>query len=251
MKTITEITKKSKNYEVFFNGELLVIEPEVFLKYRLSPGKEIDIKTFHELIKENEYIYFYKLGIIKLKRMLTRKEIKDFLLSKGASDSIAKQVVQKYVERKYVDDNLYAKDYIAQKKYSDGPLVIEHKLREKGIDPAVIQSLLEKNDELQILLELIPKKMKSVSKKSKKQALQTVKGFFIRKGFHMDIVDQALKNALDYYIGNELSLIEKDYQKLLKKYQSKVDQHNIQYEIIQKLYAKGYPIDDIKKVVKS
>jgi regulatory protein len=251
MKTITGITKKSKNYEVFFNGELLVVEPEVFLKYRLSLGKELELKTYKEFVKENEYTFFYKLGIIKLKRMLTRKEIKDFLISKGASEPIAKQVVQKYIERKYVDDFVYAKDYIAQKKYSDGPLVIEHKLREKGIDPAVIEDLLRQNDETEILLELMPKKMRSMSKKSKKQALQTVKGFFIRKGFHMEAVDTALKNALEYYTGNELSLIEKDYQKLVRRYQTKPDHHNMQYEIIQKLYAKGYKIEDIKKVVKS
>ncbi|MFH1693969.1 MAG: RecX family transcriptional regulator [Bacillota bacterium] len=249
MKKIIEIEKKTKSYLVRFNEELVSIEPEIYLKFHLRLQQEFEDKEYAKLIKENEYVFYDKLGIIRLKRMQTSKELKDYLLSKGAHETIAKQLITKYTERKYLDDYTYAKLYVQLKQDSEGPQLIFNHLKEKGISNEIIEGFTKKIDEHSILEHLIPKKLKSIKNKSKKQAIQTLKGFCLRKGFSLETVDAQIKKALVSYDIDELELIKKEYAKLQKKYQSKTRDNFTNYNMIQKLYAKGFKIEDIKKVI--
>jgi len=120
-KKIELIEKKKTGYEVHINDEVLMIEPELKIKYHLTLGMEIDLKTYHELIDENEFSTFYRMCILKLKKMQTRYELKTLMESKGAKQKIIKQVLSKLENRKYVDDDEYTKIYIQMKSSSKGP----------------------------------------------------------------------------------------------------------------------------------
>lgn len=250
MKTIKEIEKKTKYYQVKFDDEVVMIEPEIFLKFRLKLLQTWDSKSYQEMITENEYVHFDKLGIIHLKKMLTTKELSDYLLSKGAKEAIVKQLIKKYTDRKYLDDYAYTKLYVQLKQNSDGPQMLHNQLREKGISHELIESFTKHIDENQILSHQIPKKMNSIKNKSRKQVIQTLKGYYLRKGFSLEVVEAQIKKAMSFYQVNELELIKKEYTKLLKKSHNKEDLQ-LEYKIIQKLYAKGFKIEDIKKAIES
>lgn len=250
MRTVESIQKKNKNYEVGFNQEKYQIEPELMIKYHLKLKDVLDEKTFQDLMIENDYLFYNKLGIAKLKRMMTIHEMRTYLESKGAKASIIKQLIHDYVKKKYLDDGLYAKFYTQLKKESDGPRAIENKLREKGISREIIDKEISQIDETAILRSALPKKMASIKNKSKKQMIQTLKGYYMRKGFSLDPVENTIKENLSSYQVNEIELVKKEAQKLLKKYQSKVEPGELKYFLTQKLYAKGFKIDDIKKVIK-
>ncbi|MCF7930108.1 MAG: RecX family transcriptional regulator [Acholeplasmataceae bacterium] len=250
MKTIHEIEKKTQYYKVRFDDEWIMIEPEIFLKFHLKLLQTYDSKSYHQLIMENDYAHYYKLGIIHLKKMQTTKELSDYLRSKGAQESIVKQLVTKFIEKKYLDDYAYTKLYVQMKQNNDGPLMIFNKLREKGVSAELIESFTKHIDEDQILSRLLPKKISAIKNKSKKQAIQSLKGYYLRKGFSLEAVEAQIKKSMSSYQVDELELIKKEYAKLIKKYHNMEDQQ-VEYKIIQKLYAKGFKIEDIKKAIQS
>ncbi len=249
MKTVKSIEKKAKGYDVTFGVETIRIEPDLMVKYHLKLQDELDEKTYQNLIVENEYLYYQKLGIAKLKRMMTIHEMKAYLSLKGAKDVIIKQLIHDFIKKKYLDDVQYAKLYTQLKKTTDGPKAIENKLREKGISKEIVDQMTSQIDEPFILKESLPKKMASIKNKSKKQMIQTLKGYYLRKGFSLDAVDQVIKKNLSSYQVNEIDLIKKEAQKLMKKYKDKVEAKELNYFVTQKLYAKGFKIEDIKKVI--
>ncbi len=251
MKTINEIVKKTKQYSVKFNEEFISIEPEIYLKYHLKLKDTLEDKIYRALLDDNAYIFYNKLGIIRLKKIQTTKELRDYLSSKGAKESLIKQLVHKYTERKYLDDFAYAKMYTQMKQNSKGPKAISNYLKEKGISNEIIEKFTRKIDEHLVLGRLIPKKMKMIKNKSKKQIIQTLKGYYLRKGFSLEAIESQIKKSLSSLDIDELALIKKEYTKLLKKYQNKEKEQSIEYQIIQKLYAKGFKIEDIKKAINS
>ncbi len=249
MKKVLGITKKTKSYAVQFDEDVILIEPEIFLKYHLRLLQELDKKTFNSLCLDNDYAHYYKLGIAKLKKMLTIHEMREYLISKGAKEAIVKQLISRYTEKKYLDDFAYAKLYTQLKQNSEGPVMIANRLRAKGISKDIIDGFVNEIDEKEILNHLIPKKMSSIKNKSKKQMIQTLKGFFVRKGFSLDAVESVIKKSLSSYDVNELDLIKKNYEKLFQKYHGKMKDKELNYFLTQKLYAKGFKIEDIKKVI--
>ena len=249
MKRIENVKKLKKIYQIEVSEDIYPIEPEIYIKFHLNAGVEIEDKIWKELLLENDYLRYYKLGIIKLKKMLTKYEMKNYLLSQGASEGIIKQVISKYVERKYLDDLLYAKDYIQMKKYQYGPLVLEHQLKEKGIDFDIIQEQIEKIDEHEILSLQIPKKLALVKNKSMRQALITVKTHFIRNGYSNHIVSSILENSSSAYLGDEMKLLQKDYEKLYNRLSKKLSGYELKISMKEKLYQKGYKLEDILEVL--
>ena len=251
MKTVEEIVKKAKHYAIKFDQEIVSIEPEIYLKYHLKLKDALEDKTYKTLMDDNAYIYYDKLGIIRLKKMQTTKELKDYLILKGAKESLVKQLVHKYTERKYLDDYAYAKMYVQMKQHTDGPKVISNYLKEKGISNEIIESFTKRIDEHLVLSTLIPKKLKTIKNKSKKQIIQNIKGYYLRKGFSLEAVESVVKKSISSIDVNETELIKKEYLKLLKKYQNKDMDASAEYQITQKLYAKGFKIEDIKKAINS
>ena len=249
MKKIENVKKLKKTYQIEVNEQIYPIEPEIYIKFHLNAGIELEDKIWKELLLENDYLRYYKLGIIKLKKMLTKYEMKNYLISEGASESIIKQVISKYVERKYLDDFSYAKDYIQMKKYQYGPLVLEHQLKEKGIDFDLIQQQIDQIDEHEILSLQVPKKLASIKNKSMRQALITVKTHFIRNGYSNHIVSSILENSSSFYQGNEMMLLQKDYDKLFNRLSKKLSGYELKNSIKERLYQKGYKLEDILKVL--
>jgi regulatory protein len=249
MKTIETIKRLKKTYQITIKEESFEIEPEVFLKFHLKIGLELEDKVWRELLAENDYLRYSKLGIIKLKKSLTRYEMKNYLLSIGASEGVAKQVISKFIERRYLDDLLFTKEYIEMKKYQYGPLVLEHQLKEKGVDFDLIKEQIEQIDEYEILSTHIPKKLSSIKNKAKRQAILTVKSHFVRNGYSNNVVSSILEKVSDQYQGDEFKLIQKDYDKLYLRLSKKFSGFELKSSIKEKLYQKGYSIEDILKVL--
>jgi regulatory protein len=246
-KKIELIEKKKTGYEVHINDEVLMIEPELKIKYHLTLGMEIDLKTYHELIDENEFSTFYRMCILKLKKMQTRYELKTLMESKGAKQKIIKQVLSKLENRKYVDDDEYTKIYIQMKSSSKGPKMLEFELRKKGVSPDLIAKHLSVIDEQEAISHLLKKKMTSLKSKSKQQKILSLKSYLVSKGFDLSTIERELLNV-SFDEDQEIINLTKDYQKLLYKYQH-LDDYQKNQEIYKRLYQKGYSSSSIKKIM--
>jgi regulatory protein len=127
--------------------------------------------------------------------------------------------------------------------------MIRNKLKERGVHPSHIESALSTYDAMDILDRQIEKKIQAKTQKPKAQLVRTLRTYFMQKGYTLETVDHALQKYQHLYQGDEMALIIKDYQKLEKKYASKLSGYELSETIKQKLYAKGYPYDLIKKVI--
>lgn len=250
MKKITKIEKKTKTYDVWFNDLLITLEPEVFLKYRLHIHKEIKPKEYQEIILQNQYEQYYKVGITKLKKMLTQKELSEFLASKGASQPIINQLIENFKKRKYLDDAAYAKSYLRSKENRYGPRVIRADLHGKGISRNIMKTTFDNYNQEALLAVLVPKKLNSIRNKSRNKTAQTAKLFFIHKGFDLEVIESEMTKALMNYQSNDQELIIKQYDKLHYKYKKRYDELKLKLIIKEKLYTKGFTLENINRIIK-
>lgn len=245
---ITEVIKKSKIYTIRVNQEVMDIEPEVVLKYRIKPMMSMDDKTFQALINDQNYYHYLKKGLKKLSRMMTSFEMKSYLIDQACPMPVIKQIIMHFESKSYLNDQVYVKNYIEFKKNSDGPKLLRFKLLEKGILNELIDQAFKNYDEEAILMEIIPTKVKSIKKESIRQMNAKLRAYFMNKGFTLDIVDHVISKTIDWTIYDDKDVILKEFNKIYKQYQKKLEGYELKKKIYEKLYQKGYQkarIDDV------
>lgn len=248
-KTITDIKKLKSGYKVTFDDEfILTIELDIFIKYRLKPGISLDKEVYYEMLKENDKIYYTKLGILKLKRMQTKKELLDYLIDKGCNYHLAQELVNGFEKRRYVNDDEYTRLYIEMKKHLYGPKLITSKLSKKGVDQSIIKKYLNQIDEYEILSVLVKKKYTSYKQKTQKQALVSTRNHLIGKGYKREIIDSLLIHMKEEFPRDEKPLLDKTFDKLYEKYKEKKQGYELKAFIKQKLYQKGFEMNDIEAI---
>jgi regulatory protein len=243
MKKILEIKKEAKGYHIIFDDETISLYPEIYHKYHLNVLMLLDEKTINEIKDDQNYLSFYLLGIKKLKKMMTVKEMENYFLSLNVKPKIIKQILFNYEKNKYLNDELYAETYIKLKSEVEGPELIKEKLQKKGIPNAIIYEKLKQINEKEIIEKLILKKIKSIKNKSKKQVLLSLKLYVLSKGFQREMIDQVLYEQKDQIKSDQLSDIDPFYTKLSYKLKQKYQGSELNYHIKQKLYQKGFSIE--------
>ena len=74
MKTIIEIKKLKSGYKVSFDDDTFYhIEVDIYFKYHLKAGLSMACDTYKKMVDENHVLFYTRLGILRLKRMQTKK----------------------------------------------------------------------------------------------------------------------------------------------------------------------------------
>ncbi len=250
MKTITEIKKLKNGYKVLFNDdtESINVELDIYFKFHLKPGLTLDQATYQKMILENNELFYMRLGILRLKKMQTEKELYDYLIEKGCMKALAKKLMTYYKDRRYINDQEYAKIYIDIKKNQSGPQMLKSNLEKKGIDLDIIDNLLKNVDQEEILTRLISKKITTTKHKTKKQVLLTTKAHFLSKGFQSDLIDNVLEKTSKNMNFNDAELLSKTFDKYYLKFKDKKSGYELKSMIKQKLYQKGFNLTDIENI---
>lgn len=137
-------------------------------------------------------------------RPRSEKEVKDNLQRKKASFSIIETVLKKLKEKKFINDEGFAKWWVEQRT-SFRPLglrLIKIELRQKGISDEMIESGImnqesgAKND-LGLARKLIEKKIARYKGLSKQELYQKLGGFLARRGFDWETIKQAIDEVLE------------------------------------------------------
>ena len=249
MKTVTDVKKLKSGYKVAFDDqEAMNIELDIYFKYHLKPGESLDEKQFKMMMDENDKLYYTKLGALRLKKMQTYHELKTYLDEKGCPKHILKEIMKFFLDRRYINDMDYVKTYIELKKYQEGPKLISSKLEQKGVSKEIIDSFIYKINQAEILNDLISKKLNSFKHKTKKQALQSTKIFFMTKGFDREVIEPILFSKSYLYQGDDKALLSKTFDKLYAKYKDKKQGYELKNILKQKLYQKGFSFEDIENI---
>lgn len=199
--TKLEVQKKNKNRvnlyldEEFYCGLSL----EAVVKYNLKVGQEIEEQKLEFLQTDSEREIAQNKAISYIsKYQKTEKELKDYLIKKGFDEEIVLEVIKKLKEYSFVDDDIYAKNFIKSKSKKSGKRKLSFELKKRGIDENLInENIKEYVDDSETILPLCEKYLKNKPRdyKTKQKAYR----FLSSRGF----VSEDIIRALNKYFKEE------------------------------------------------
>ena len=204
---VTEVTEHGKNkYKVYVDYEFaFVLYKGELHKYRIKKGLEIEPQLFRELT-QNVLPKRAKLRAMNLlaKRPYTEEQLRK-KLKEGFYAEVDVESAIAYVKSfGYVNDEVYARDYILYHLENTGHRNIRQKLLQKGIDRQLVDSLIEQIDGEEIrhaqreqIRALFMKKYNGEMPSEPAQKTK-VWNYFLRKGYSVSEVKEALdEKSLD------------------------------------------------------
>lgn len=243
--------KKIKNniYEITFDDQTIIkLYDDVIVKYNLLSNKVLDQAKFNEITAYNDSLDAYYLAIKYLNvKLRSELEINKYLEKKAFNSKVIKDTIEKLNKDGYLDHQIYLKSYIndAFNFSNNGPDKIKYNLIKLGFKEDEIEPFLNLDFSLKIK-SIIDKKVKFNHKLSNNALKIYLSNYLVNLGYPKEMF-YSLVSKINI---NNASLIKKDYELLLKKYHKEPDKEKVKYIIKDKLYKKGYNIDEISEVLK-
>ena len=232
-----------------------IITENTIVKFNLLSKQTLTKEEYKRIIKDNEYELLYLKAINYISyQMRTISEVKKHLEKDTQNSSLINKIVVELKSNKYLNDKLYAKEYVTQRIEFDlvGPRYIKEKLVKKGIHFDLIhEELLQYKEEIQFdkIYQLLTKELRFKQKKPYQKTYLSFKQKLVTKGFDINIIESSLLSRKDDIISmiDEEALLLKDYLKIKNKYDlSKYEEKN---KLIKKLLTKGHSYDLIKSFI--
>lgn len=203
---ISNISFEKKKFQILFDsGEEIVISEETLIEFGLYKGQEVEDEIIDKLKFEDEKTEALLLSYRFLQRNKTEKQLIDYLYKNKISGEIIDTVIPILNEKKYLNDEDYARRYLNDamniKKY--GKIKIIYMLRSKGIKNDIIEKIMRDYDyELEYLNaeDLLSKKLDAEEKDSKK--INSAKKYLQGRGFEFEIINF----AVDEFLGGDLNV---------------------------------------------
>ncbi|MDU7150948.1 MAG: RecX family transcriptional regulator [Peptoniphilus grossensis] len=200
---ISNISFEKKKFHILFDsGEEIEISEETLIEFGLYKGQEVEDEIIDKLKFEDEKTEALLLSYRFLQRNKTEKQLIDYLYKNKISGEIIDTVIPILNEKKYLNDEDYARRYLNDamniKKY--GKIKIIYMLRSKGIKNDIIEKIMRDYDyELEYLNaeDLLSKKLDAEEKDPKK--INSAKKYLQGRGFEFEIINF----AVDEFLGGE------------------------------------------------
>lgn len=250
---ISKIQKKNNKYKIILeDNNIIETYDEILIKENILYKKEITEELKEKIEKQNKFYETYNSIIKYIKTKLrSEKEIREYIKKNNTDKTTEEDIIKKLKESKLIDDKIYTHAYIHDKiKFTnDGPNKIKKELIKNAIEEKIIEEELETLDKEEItekLKKLILKKLKTNNKYSNNMIKIKLTNYFINLGYEKkDIIDIIEKNNQQ-----DNKIIKTEYEKLYKKLNTKYDNYELTRIIKQKLYQKGFNIDEINDILK-
>ncbi|MBP3581579.1 MAG: RecX family transcriptional regulator [Clostridia bacterium] len=201
MAVITKIEQQKNKARVnifvddaFFCG----INKETALIFKFKVGQVTSEETLKQAVFESETkSAFEKASSYLETRMHSKKELADKLIKKGYSKESSNEAINKLEEYHFVDDALFAKQFLEQNgKLSKN--MIKNKLLQKGVPFDIVNdalSLREEDDEFVVCEKQVQKYLKSKTIENYND-LSKMYASMLRKGFSIDTVKKVSKKLI-------------------------------------------------------
>lgn len=245
--------KKIKNgyYKVIGEKEYILAD-DIIIKNNILFKKEIDEDELEKLLKENSK-YDILNKVVKYINIKTRSnyEINKYIDKFEIYEEDKKFVIKKLELLNLNNDDIFLKSYVYDhfNLTKDGPKKIKKDLLNHKISIDKIDRELEKisNEEvLKKLEKLLTKKILINHKYSYKELLRKLLIEFSNLGYKEEDIKAIYEKKS---IAKDSNLIENEFNKLYNKYVKKYDINKLKLTIKQKLYAKGFEIEDINSII--
>lgn len=197
---ITEITPQKHdasrcNISVdgrFFCGMQLI----TVLEHRLKVGSIVTEEELSELQFEGEKRTALDKALTHISvSMKTEQAVRDFLRQKGFLGNVSDYVVEKMKEYGFLDDAVYAKDYVESVGKRKGSRLIRMELRKKGVAEDCIEAALEeRGDENDAAISVAGKYLRG--KEMTAAMIRKTYMYLLSKGFDYDTANAALREIV-------------------------------------------------------
>jgi len=250
MKIIKYEKLKSNKYKIYLdNDEDITLYDDVILNNNLLLTKEIE--DTQELLDINNIFEAYNKAIkyigVKLR---TKKELKNYL-KRYYEDYVIEDVVDKIINNNYLDDELYIKSYINDQLNlsNNGYYKILRNLKNKDLDEDLIIKYLD-NIEHSVWIEkidkIISKKIKTNNKYSSNYLKEKILYDLNNLGYDKTDILNTINN---YSLKDDSDILKKNYDSLYNKLSKKYSGNELKLQLINKLMAKGFKYNEIKKII--
>lgn len=165
MSKITSIEQQKKDKtrcSVYIDGAFYCgLKIEVAIKYRLKAGMEIERSELDEIQLANEKVQATERAMNHLSATLkTRRQMSDFLASKGYTQAVIDYVIDKLEGYGYIDDYAYCRAYAASVS-GKGKTAIRAALIKRGADrDAIDEALCEVEEDEDEVMAVVRKYMR-------------------------------------------------------------------------------------------
>ena len=257
MPKIISLEKKKRLYKVVFdNDQTIYVTEDTIVRFFLSKGASFDPPEIDKIVAFADFSRGKNLGLYYISfKQRTKKEVVTYLLDHDIPNFQIAKIIDELTASRFIDDDAYAASFIRGKVLgkTSGPYQIRQKLTEKGIDKALV---LDKLDELfdfdtqvevatHLAEKLVMTKYSRLPLKALKMKIST---HLTSKGFSYDISKIALDNLeLESDQENESDLLQKELEKVLRKYSRTYDGYDLKQRVSNALARKGFDFDVINR----
>ena len=137
-------------------------------------------------------------------RTRSEKEVRDKLKTKQAEPGIIEKVISKLKEKRFINDEEFARQWIENReRFKPRSLrLIKLELRQKGIKGEILEKVIQDLDfnsesELEQAKRLVEKRIDKVRDLPKQEIYQKLGRFLASKGFNWDTIKKAIDEVLD------------------------------------------------------
>lgn len=168
------------------SGYFCFLYTKELAKYKIKEEKELSIENFKKILENQKTRTTNKAEAILSRVNKTKKGLFDKLVFDGYNRKISEEIVEKMVSYGYVNDELFARNYIDDNKKRKSIKAIRMNLIQKGINKELLDEILEEESDTQedLVKSLIDKKLKGRNWESldyKEKA--KIKAYIYSKGF--------------------------------------------------------------------
>lgn len=206
--TITEIKKigSGKRYYLIIDEfNKYKIEADVLARFKLKTGQEIDEELLQKLLYDNDDFSAFDRALTYLeKNIKTKKGIVDYLKQKGYMPQAIEKAINKLEEYGYINDEVFAENYIRTYASKKGAKLLKMELISKGVDRQIAEDKIEElidddmqKESCQLLLKkyIKGKDLNDIKLKNKCFAYLMSKGF--KSGEISEVIREVLTCELE------------------------------------------------------
>ena len=249
---IEKYTKlKGNKYNVCIDGINIKLYDDVIIKFELLRKKEISNELFKEIVMYNDYLEaYYKALKYLTKRMRTEKEVYLYLI-KDFDKKVVKETIAKLKNDGYLNEEVYIKCYIDDQLIlgNMGPNKIIKELVNLGCSHDAVNKRITSIDD-EIWLDKIEKIINKKVRLNKNYGVNKLKDKIIYElgnmGYYKWMIDLVLKRT---EFNDTDGILEKEYKKIMIKLTKKYEGNELKFKVINKLLAKGFTYEQIKKIL--
>lgn len=166
----------------------------------METGQEISQEEIEKvkIVNGDLACFDRSLGVLE-KSMKTEKMLIDYLKEKGYPEECIERAIDKLKDYGYINDGVYAENYIRSYSHIKGRRKLKYDLLSKGVSIEVIEekldNLLDEEGQYDTCLRLTEKYMKNKSWEDKTK--QKLFSHLVGKGFDFSLISRVVREIKD------------------------------------------------------